>query len=93
MRGMSTSDAPAPTGDDTSAAHPRFAEAPRALGLDVEIRRFPEATRTAAEAAAALGCGLGEIFDRRHGGGRPGEDRVTPLVALAVLTAAFTHAG
>ena len=58
---MSTSDAPAPTGNDTSAAHPRFAEALRELGLDVEIRRFPEATRTAAEAAAALGCELGEI--------------------------------
>src|SRR4051794_20428805 len=61
VRGMSTSDASAPTGDETSAAHPRFAEALRELGLDVEIRRFPEATRTAAEAAAALGCELGEI--------------------------------
>ncbi|WP_328910639.1 YbaK/EbsC family protein [Streptomyces sp. NBC_00234] len=44
-----------------SEAHPRFAEALRELGLDVEIRRFPEATRTAAEAAAAIGCGLSEI--------------------------------
>lgn len=44
-----------------SDAHPRFAEALRELGLDVEVRRFPEATRTAAEAAAAIGCGLAEI--------------------------------
>ncbi|WP_371653184.1 MULTISPECIES: YbaK/EbsC family protein [unclassified Streptomyces] len=44
-----------------SAAHPRFAEALRALGLDVEVRRFPDATRTAAEAAAAIGCDISEI--------------------------------
>ncbi|WP_405985906.1 YbaK/EbsC family protein [Streptomyces sp. NBC_00872] len=55
---MSTSDTTA------SAAHPRFAKALRELGLDEikgRIRRFPDATRTAAEAAAAIGCGLGEI--------------------------------
>ncbi|MGW0842480.1 YbaK/EbsC family protein [Streptomyces sp. NPDC002787] len=47
-----------------SGAHPRFAEALTTLGLGelhAEIRRFPEATRTAAEAAAALGCELSEI--------------------------------
>lgn len=58
---MTTTDAPdAPD----SGAHPRFAEALSALGLDdlrTEIRRFPDATRTAAEAAAALGCELSEI--------------------------------
>ncbi|CBG72398.1 putative nucleotide-binding protein [Streptomyces scabiei 87.22] len=45
-------------------AHPRFAEALTGLGLGelhARIRRFPEATRTAAEAAAALGCELSEI--------------------------------
>lgn len=42
-------------------AHPRFAEALRELGLEVEVRRFPEATRTAAEAAAAIGCELSAI--------------------------------
>ncbi|MFF7650395.1 YbaK/EbsC family protein [Streptomyces sp. NPDC007983] len=48
---------------DTSdtAAHPRFAEALRGLGLDVEIRRFPDATRTAVEAAEAVGCELSQI--------------------------------
>lgn len=54
-----------PTQDtEGSAAHPRFAEALTALGLgelQTRIRRFPEATRTAAEAAAALGCELSEI--------------------------------
>ncbi|MEG3627225.1 YbaK/EbsC family protein [Streptomyces poriticola] len=43
----------------SAAAHPRFAEALHTLGLgDLagRIRRFPEATRTAAEAAAAIGC-------------------------------------
>ncbi|MFC5805432.1 YbaK/EbsC family protein [Streptomyces formicae] len=42
-------------------AHPRFAEALRELGLHVEVRRFPDATRTAAEAAAAIGCDVSEI--------------------------------
>ncbi|MFI9583981.1 YbaK/EbsC family protein [Streptomyces sp. NPDC052236] len=46
---------------DGTAAHPRFAEALRELGLDVPVRRFPEATRTAVQAAAAIGCGVGEI--------------------------------
>ncbi|HZG03911.1 MAG TPA: YbaK/EbsC family protein [Streptomyces sp.] len=45
-----------------AAAHPRFAAALAELGLDgVEIRAFPEATRTAAQAAEAVGCGLAEI--------------------------------
>ncbi|EPD56839.1 YbaK/EbsC family protein [Streptomyces sp. HGB0020] len=47
-----------------SPAHPRFAEALRELGLDDvndRIRRFPDATRTAAEAAAAIGCELSQI--------------------------------
>src|SRR5690348_4641665 len=47
-----------------SAAHPRFAAALEALGLgelNARIRRFPEATRTAVEAAAAIGCELSQI--------------------------------
>ncbi|MGW2568194.1 YbaK/EbsC family protein [Streptomyces sp. NPDC001537] len=49
---------------DSSAASPRFAAALGELGLDDlhrRIRRFPDATRTAAEAAAAIGCELSEI--------------------------------
>ncbi|MET9050054.1 YbaK/EbsC family protein [Streptomyces bacillaris] len=53
--------APAPTPAEASPAHPRFAEALAGLGLQVEVRRFPDATRTAAEAAAAVGCELSEI--------------------------------
>ncbi|MGN9756748.1 YbaK/EbsC family protein [Streptomyces sp. SD31] len=47
-----------------SGANPRFAEALEKLGLDElhgRIRRFPDATRTAAEAAAAIGCELSQI--------------------------------
>jgi prolyl-tRNA editing enzyme YbaK/EbsC (Cys-tRNA(Pro) deacylase) len=50
--------------EEPTAAHPRFAEAVNKLGLDdllPRVRRFPEATRTAAEAAAALGCDRSEI--------------------------------
>lgn len=50
------------TDDDAGAAHPRFAEALGALGLaDVGVVRFPDSTRTAAEAAAAVGCDVSEI--------------------------------
>ncbi|MFJ8363090.1 YbaK/EbsC family protein [Streptomyces sp. NPDC093984] len=47
-----------------SGAHPRFAAALEELGLgelSTRIRRFPDATRTAAEAAAAIGCELAQI--------------------------------
>ncbi|MFD9907957.1 YbaK/EbsC family protein [Streptomyces sp. NPDC059063] len=49
---------------DTDDCHPRFATALREAGLDDlrgRIRRFPEQTRTAAEAAAAIGCELSQI--------------------------------
>ncbi|OEU87041.1 YbaK/prolyl-tRNA synthetase associated protein [Streptomyces abyssalis] len=45
----------------TPQAHPRFAEALSAMGLTVEIRAFPDATRTAAQAAEAVGCELSQI--------------------------------
>lgn len=54
----------AATDAENSGAHPRFAEALRELGIgDLvrQVRRFPEATRTAAEAAAAIGCELSQI--------------------------------
>lgn len=38
-----------------------IAEAAQALGLIVEIREFPEGTRTAADAAAAIGVEVGQI--------------------------------
>ncbi|MFJ6750810.1 MULTISPECIES: YbaK/EbsC family protein [unclassified Streptomyces] len=55
------STAPTAPATASSAAHPRFAEALAALGLTVEVRRFPDAARTAPEAAAAIGCDLAQI--------------------------------
>ncbi|MFE7975198.1 YbaK/EbsC family protein [Streptomyces shenzhenensis] len=54
----------AATDAEGSGAHPRFAAALDELGLGdlhSRIRRFPDATRTAAEAAAAIGCELSQI--------------------------------
>ncbi|MBC7269724.1 MAG: YbaK/EbsC family protein [Streptomyces sp.] len=48
----------------TNGASPRFAAALDELGLGevgARVRSFPEATRTAAEAAAAIGCELSQI--------------------------------
>jgi prolyl-tRNA editing enzyme YbaK/EbsC (Cys-tRNA(Pro) deacylase) len=39
----------------------RFTAAARDLGIEPDIRRFPQGTRTAADAAAAIGCDLGQI--------------------------------
>ena len=36
-------------------------EAAEALGLPIEIATFPEGTRTAADAAAAVGCDVNQI--------------------------------
>jgi prolyl-tRNA editing enzyme YbaK/EbsC (Cys-tRNA(Pro) deacylase) len=36
-------------------------EAARALGLDLDVREFPEGTRTAQDAAAAIGCAVDQI--------------------------------
>ena len=45
-------------------AHPsvsRVADAARTAGLELEITRFPEGTRTAEDAARAIGCDVGQI--------------------------------
>jgi len=39
----------------------RVVEAGRALGLSIEPRRFPDGTKTAADAAAAIGVDIGQI--------------------------------
>lgn len=39
----------------------KVAQAARDLGLDVEIVEFAQTTRTAQEAAAAVGCAVGQI--------------------------------
>lgn len=75
---MSTSESP---------AHPRFAEALRTLGLEVDVRRFPDATRTAAQAAAAIGCDVAEIvkslvFVARGIPGAEGPGEAEPVLVL-----------
>ncbi|MFE3070872.1 YbaK/EbsC family protein [Streptomyces sp. NPDC059247] len=61
MSAESTGPPESPGHAPESPAHPRFAAALRELGLDVEVRRFPDATRTARQAADAIGCRVEEI--------------------------------
>ena len=42
-------------------ASQRVAEAARLLGLELDIHQFPEGTKTAADAAAAIGCPVAAI--------------------------------
>lgn len=44
-----------------SKARERFLEAARVLGHPVEVRTFPEGTKTARDAARAIGCEVGQI--------------------------------
>jgi Cys-tRNA(Pro) deacylase len=44
-----------------SGAAARFSEAAAALGIDHDVRRFPEGTRTAEDAARAIGCDVAQI--------------------------------
>ena len=44
-----------------SGAIDRFLEAARAQGIRPDVRRFPEGTKTAADAARAIGCEVGQI--------------------------------
>jgi prolyl-tRNA editing enzyme YbaK/EbsC (Cys-tRNA(Pro) deacylase) len=39
----------------------RFLEAASGLGVPVEVHRFPQGTKTAADAAAAIGCSIDQI--------------------------------
>ncbi len=45
----------------TSPPSQRVADAARALGLEIEVREFPVGTRTAEDAAAAIGVDVGQI--------------------------------
>lgn len=81
-----------------SAANERFLEAARVLGHPVEVRRFPQGTKTAEDAARAIGCDVGQIVKSLvfMADGRPvlaltsGANRVDParLAALAGATEA-----
>jgi prolyl-tRNA editing enzyme YbaK/EbsC (Cys-tRNA(Pro) deacylase) len=44
-----------------SAAIDRFVEAARAEGIRPDVRRFPQGTKTAGDAARAIGCEVGQI--------------------------------
>ena len=44
-----------------SKAIDRFMEAARVQDLHPQVRRFPEGTKTAADAARAIGCDVGQI--------------------------------
>jgi prolyl-tRNA editing enzyme YbaK/EbsC (Cys-tRNA(Pro) deacylase) len=44
-----------------SSAIERFTDGARAQGLDPQVRRFPQGTKTAAAAAEAIGCEVGQI--------------------------------
>lgn len=46
---------------DLPPASRRVADAARALGLELDIHQFPEGTKTAADAAAAIGCPVAAI--------------------------------
>jgi prolyl-tRNA editing enzyme YbaK/EbsC (Cys-tRNA(Pro) deacylase) len=39
----------------------RVTDAARSAGLEIEVTRFPEGTRTAADAARAIGCSVAQI--------------------------------
>jgi prolyl-tRNA editing enzyme YbaK/EbsC (Cys-tRNA(Pro) deacylase) len=70
----------------------RFTEAARAEGIEPHIRRFPEGTKTAADAARAIGCELAQIVKSLvfMAAGRPlialtsGANRVDPTRLAAV---------
>ncbi|SRR6056297_1306366 len=44
-----------------AAAAERFTARAAALGVEVDARRFPQGTRTATDAAAAIGCDVAQI--------------------------------
>ena len=46
---------------ETKPATARVIAAAAAAGLDITVRQFPEGTRTAADAAAAIGCDVAAI--------------------------------
>jgi Cys-tRNA(Pro) deacylase len=81
-------------------------EAGRALGIDVTVRDFPDGTRTAADAARALGCDVDQIVKTlvfmvgdRAGGAAPrpvlvltsGGHRVDPAKVGAALGGGPVH--
>lgn len=83
------------------AAAARVQAAAEALGLAVEVRIMPDSTRTAADAAAACGCAVGQIVKslvfKGKSSGRPilllvsGSNRVDEKGVATVLGEALTR--
>lgn len=78
--------------------HPKLARvvaAARSAGLAITVERFPEGTRTAADAARAVGCAVGQIVKSLVfvADGAPlvalvaGDDRLDPAKLAAVVGA------
>ena len=81
-----------------SGAIDRFVEAARTRGIDPDVRRFPEGTKTAEDAARAIGCDVAQIVkslvfmadDRpvmafTSGANRVDEARLAEAVGAAVV--------
>jgi prolyl-tRNA editing enzyme YbaK/EbsC (Cys-tRNA(Pro) deacylase) len=77
----------------------RFTEAARELGIEPDIRRFPEGTKTAADAARAIGCDVAQIVkslvfmadDRPVIAFTSGANRVDPAGLAAIAGASETR--
>ena len=82
----------------STPATERFVAAAAQVGLNVNVQRFPEDTRTAQQAADALGCELGQIVKSlvfkagdelvmvlTSGANRVDEKRAAPLFDVATL--------
>ena len=77
----------------------RFLEAATVLGHEVEVRRFPEGTKTAEDAARAVGCEVGAIVkslvfmadDRPVLALTSGANRVDPAKLAALAGAAHVR--
>jgi prolyl-tRNA editing enzyme YbaK/EbsC (Cys-tRNA(Pro) deacylase) len=59
----------------------RVRDAAAARGLEIEVRSYPEGTRTAADAASAVGCHVGQIV-KSLVFTVPGEGGPLPVLAL-----------
>lgn len=82
-----------------SGAIGRFVEAARVQGIQPDVRRFPEGTKTASDAACAIGCEVGQIVkslvfiadDRPVMAFTSGANRVDEAKLAAVLGADATR--
>jgi prolyl-tRNA editing enzyme YbaK/EbsC (Cys-tRNA(Pro) deacylase) len=85
-------------GDDSSQQHPNLARVLAAAAnasLPIEVQRFPEGTRTAADAARAVGCDVAQIVKSLvfMADGEPvlallsGADRLDPALLASVMGA------